>query len=139
MEFCQIVLIDDDRLYTEVVKRRLCAFGFQNKVRVFLDGTPAIEYLNALSTDQNSKETILILLDLKMPVMDGWTFLDEFGKFDYQFKERFKIVVITNFLGMEQRNRAIAYKEVIGYYHKPFNKTSVRGILEDLKVSFYEE
>ena len=74
MEFCQIVLIDDDRLYTEVVKRRLCAFGFQNKVRVFLDGTPAIEYLNALSKDQNSKETILILLDLKMPVMDGHLF-----------------------------------------------------------------
>lgn len=139
MEFSEIVLIDDDKLYTEVVKRRLCGFGFRNKVRVFLDGTPAIEYIRALSNNLNFQETILILLDLKMPVMDGWAFLDEFGKFDYQFKERFKIVVITNFIGMEQRNRAIAYKEVIGYYHKPFNKTSVRGILEDLKVSFYEE
>jgi|GEM_PF-1906556 len=139
MDFSEIVLIDDDKLYTEVVKRRLCGFGFRNKVRVFLDGGPAIDYLKSIQHGLNENDTFLLLLDLKMPVMDGWAFLDEFGKFDYEFRQQFKIVVITNFIGMEQRNRAIAYKEVIGYYHKPFNKTSVRGILEDLKVSFYEE
>ncbi|WP_268035356.1 response regulator [Algoriphagus sp. PAP.12] len=139
MDFSEIVLIDDDKLYTEVVRKRLCSFGFKNNVKIFFDGSRAIDHLKELSKRLFDQKDRLILLDLKMPVLDGWGFLDEFGKFDFQFKEHFKIVVITNFIGMEQRNRAIAYKEVIGYYHKPFNKTSIRGILEDLKVSFQEE
>ncbi|EMF79611.1 response regulator receiver domain protein [Leptospira weilii serovar Topaz str. LT2116] len=72
-------LIDDDSIYIMIAKRFLKKDGRIAKLRDFQDGELALQELQTLSSDREELPDA-ILLDINMPFMDGWQFLDEFKK-----------------------------------------------------------
>jgi CheY-like chemotaxis protein len=98
------------------------------------NGEDALNYfddlkLNNLGTEI-SRYPQLIFLDLNMPVMGGWEFLDCFSKEDYrtQFKDC-KVIVLSSTIDPDDINKAKTYPMVLDFLSKPISKE----MLEDLK------
>ena len=72
-------IIDDDPIFVFGVKKIMEIIGFSKSLMVFRNGEEALNNLKAIIS-ANEKLPDVILLDLNMPILDGWQFLDEFVK-----------------------------------------------------------
>lgn len=127
---CKILIVDDDPTclflhQSLIVKSGLCANPKQ-----FLNGEEAFEYLEAYEGDQDS---FLVLLDLAMPVMNGWEFLDKLEQTTFPFKV--DVAVVTSSIDKSDRIRAEKSPLVSAYLIKPiFNLDELRKIVNDSNV-----
>lgn len=70
-------VVDDDKIFLYGIKRMMKLIGFCENLMVFHDGEEALEYLKPL-IEAGDVVPEVILLDINMPIMDGWQFLDAF-------------------------------------------------------------
>lgn len=121
-------IIDDDPIFIFGAKRIMELANFCKSFMVFHNGKKAIENLKPLMV---SGENIpqLILLDLNMPVMDGWQFLDEFTKIPTDSKTM--LYIVTSSIDPEDIKRAKSYEVVSNYIVKPITVAKLDEILEE--------
>lgn len=91
-KFNKVLLVDDDKINNYINLRLIRRIGLSEEIIVTNNGQEAITYLK--TCDKNELPT-LILLDINMPVMDGFEFLEEYEKFKFNTVERPMIVVLT--------------------------------------------
>lgn len=123
-------IVDDDPIYVFATKKVMRMAGFCESFLVFKNGKEALESLSAIVLE-GSKMPEVILLDLNMPVMDGWQFLDEFTQI--QPPQKITIYIVTSSINPEDVERAKAYEDVANYIVKPVSEKSLYDILEDFK------
>lgn len=114
-------IIDDDHIYQLVMKRTLEQTGMVRSILQFYDGEQAIDFFKD-KTHSVDVLPQLILLDINMPYMNGWQFLDEFAKIDFKLDYKLTIYVVTSSSTKEDMNRAKQYSIVTGYHVKPVTK-----------------
>ncbi len=88
------------------------------------NGREAIDYLDSVA---GTTDEVLVLLDLNMPEMNGWDFLETCKERPYS--EKIRVVVVTSSLFREDQKKAEAYEQVIGYFTKPLNTQNCQEIL----------
>ncbi|MFN3996518.1 two-component system response regulator [Algoriphagus sp.] len=136
----EVYLVDDDAIVRMVAGKILKNIEFKNPIFGFENGKIAIEEITRKVSENGLEffsEKILLLLDINMPVMDAWAFLDEFKKFDQEIKKHFLISIITSSIDTSDKVKAFSYKEVSDYITKPLTG---KHILEFLtKHNLYEE
>ncbi|KYG71949.1 response regulator [Roseivirga echinicomitans] len=121
-------IIDDDPIFVFGAKRMMELADFCNGFMVFQDGRKALDGLSAIVASGNNLPE-LILLDLNMPVMDGWQFLDEFTKI--KTDKKITLYIVSSSIDSEDFNKAETYKVVSNYIVKPITMDALKGILED--------
>ncbi|MFT6216455.1 MAG: CheY-like chemotaxis protein [Roseivirga sp.] len=122
-------IIDDDPIFIFGVKRMMHLSNFCENFIVFHNGKVAIEGIEAnVSTGIELPD--VILLDLNMPVMDGWQFLDRFVLIPT--KKRVAIYIVTSSIDIEDLNKAKNYEAVSNYIVKPISIEKLQGILVEL-------
>ncbi|WP_339607878.1 response regulator [uncultured Roseivirga sp.] len=121
-------IIDDDPIFVFGAKRMMELAGFCNGFMVFQDGRKALDGLSAIVASGNNLPE-LILLDLNMPVMDGWQFLDEFTKI--KTHKRITLYIVSSSIDNEDFKKAETYEVVSNYIVKPITMDALKGILED--------
>lgn len=125
-----IILIEDDEIDAEAIIRAFRAIGVATRTTRFTDGKVAIDTLRGPLGVQLQNEPYLILLDLNMPRMNGFAFLDELRK-DAALK-RSIVFALTG--SSEEADRAAAYdRRVAGYLVKAsqgFEYSALRELLE---------
>jgi len=89
-----ILLIDDDPINNFLNVRLLDSLSVADEVKVCMNGLEALEFLNRLS-QQNDHFPDLILLDINMPVLDGFEFLKAFNELEISKHDAIKIVMLT--------------------------------------------
>lgn len=122
----RVLLIDDneaDNFYHQYV---IDEAGLTEEVRSFTYADEALAYLKDLPLAEEQVD--LLFLDLNMPRMNGFQFLEEYKRLTPKQQARFGVVLLTNSLNSSERSQAVAYKEVLAFYNKPLEE----GILEDL-------
>ncbi|TGK36076.1 response regulator [Leptospira gomenensis] len=124
-------LIDDDSIYIMIAKRFLEKDGRTKKLRDFQDGEIALQQLQSLSGDKDELPDA-ILLDINMPFMDGWQFLDEFKKIRGDLAKNVKIFMVSSSVDERDIVKANSFPEVKGYLSKPLTQDHIQKLYNDL-------
>jgi len=96
--------VDDDKTFNFLHARMLEISGISDQIRTTLNGVQALELLKKSSLEENLPD--VILLDLSMPVMDGFGFLEAFKNADIPDKDSISIIVVTSSSDNRDRNKA---------------------------------
>jgi CheY-like chemotaxis protein len=116
-----IFLIDDDVLVNFLNQETIKDSYPDINVRSFESATDALESIKKLINTFNSSLPQLILLDINMPVMDGWEFLEEFDQLPQHLLNHCKVIIHTSSIDPRDIEKAKSYPAVIDYITKPLN------------------
>jgi CheY-like chemotaxis protein len=116
----RVLLVDDDAIYIFGLSRLLSMKKIADEVVSKTNGLEALEYLNTIG-DEAELLPHVIFLDLNMPIMDGWEFLDEFVKLKKEVTEIIQIFVISSSIAQSDMIRVKEYPVVKEYLIKPVN------------------
>ncbi len=111
------LLIDDDKVINYVNKIVLSQCGFTNNPEIFTDARMALDYLN---NHHSSYDKFIILLDINMPEMDGWEFLDIVSQADY--KDKLVVFMLTSSMAKEDVQKSKTYDMVHDFISKPMTE-----------------
>ncbi len=111
-------IVDDDEIYVYGLKRLVAIHDLCKNLLVFNNGEEAIKYLKPIMANADQLPDI-ILLDINMPIMDGWDFLNEFIKIEANLSKKITIYMITSSINNEDIEKAKTYSEVSNYFVKP--------------------
>tara|TARA_R110000868_G_scaffold51116_5_gene162405 strand:- start:260 stop:670 length:411 start_codon:yes stop_codon:yes gene_type:complete len=119
-----ILCVDDDPITLMLCKKVIGKTTFSNKIITAQNGEEALSYFDTIKNDfeVNNKSTPLpqlIFLDLNMPVMGGWEFLDIFNTSNYSNFNTIKVVVLSSTIDPEDLQKASTYPMVIDFLSKP--------------------
>jgi CheY-like chemotaxis protein len=115
-----IWVVDDDPIYQIIVNKIIQKSELFLNVSSFKNGKDAID---ALENSLENKEALpnIILLDINMPIMDGWEFMEEMVGLKSQINETINIYIVSSSIALEDKNKAKNYTEIIAYLSKPIN------------------
>lgn len=122
-----IMIVDNDQVNSFVLKNIITRNYADAKVELLPDGAEALEELKRLDSS-SGKFPAVILLDIYMPVMDGFEFLDAYMK-EYAHKESI-IFAMSNSLIKEDQQKANEYEVVKGFITKPLIYNNIEFIIE---------
>jgi CheY-like chemotaxis protein len=126
-----VCVVDDDAVYQFVIRSQIESYGLARKILVFSDGELAISFLK--ETMENTEELPdIILLDLNMPIMDGWEFLDEYLMLRPKLGKKINIYVVTSSINQTDIDRAKSISEVTDYIVKPINEQMLTDMFAKL-------
>ncbi len=112
-------LIDDDSIYTYTMERMLSNGGYCNNLVIFKDGEDAIEYFKSITAADADKIPDVIFLDVNMPVMGGWEFLEEFSQLKPTLAKNVTIYVVSSSVFASDIDKAKSISAVSDYIIKP--------------------
>ena len=128
-----ILLVDDspaDNEFHSIIIRKadVC-----NHIRIAEDGVKAIEYIKNSFKPGNEDEypkANLIFLDINMPRMNGFEFLEAYHKLNEKYKTSIVIAMLTTSLNPEDRTRAMMSGEISDFENKPLTKTMLLNVIQ---------
>ena len=119
--FDLIFLVDDDPINNLINRRLLGKAGIGDHIEEFLGANEALEKIKFV----DPTETLLIFLDINMPVLNGWEFLDAYG---LNFPERKDtIVILSSSIDFQDRQKAMEYPIVSGFLEKPLSLEKINS------------
>jgi len=124
-----ILLVDDDEGTNFLHKLILKEADIAENILVALNGEQALEIIN--NVDNKYPQPELIFLDINMPKMNGWEFLDEYQKYDESRKNEHIIVMLTVSLNPDDKKKAGSIPEITGFMSKPLNMEMLELILKN--------
>ncbi|MDX1601667.1 MAG: response regulator [Salinimicrobium sediminis] len=111
-----VVVIDDDAVVLFLHKVLIQKSSLPSNVNAFSNAGQALEFMRQRSTRKN----LLIFLDINMPDINGWDFLDYLNRLS--FSKKIFVVMVTSSINRSDRNRAEQYPLILDYLEKPLSK-----------------
>ena len=129
----KILLVEDDPIAVMLCKSVISRQGIVRNIETARDGQKALDYYQSLLDENaNSGQLLfpeLILLDLNMPVMGGWEFLDVFLKKYFAYCKNTRVVILSSSIVPEDEERARDYDIVVDFLSKPIRKDHLSKML----------
>ena len=122
-----ICIIDDDPIYQFLIKKIIAISKTEYAVVCYSN---AKEALSNFTLDTNKNLPEIILLDIQMPLMDGWDFMEEIDKF---LTDETAIYIVSSSISSEDQERAKTFSKIKGYYSKPIDSNTILEITKHHK------
>ncbi len=117
-----ILCVDDDPITLMLCKMVITKSSFSNKIDTAKNGEEALKYFDSLLLAKNLNKPQLIFLDLNMPIIDGWEFLDHFNTLKYSDFHQIKVIILSSTIDPEDLKKSKKYPMVIDFLSKPISK-----------------
>lgn len=127
----KVCLIDDDDIYQFLVKKELKDSKMVDNTMVFSNGSKALDFITS-AQDKPDELPDIIFLDINMPIMDGWEFLDRFIPLRPRLSKEITILIVTSSFDPDDMKRAKKYSEISDYIVKPVKRNHLVNVLRGL-------
>jgi two-component system, chemotaxis family, chemotaxis protein CheY len=124
-----IFLVDDDHIYQFTAKKTLESMGLPGQVSIFTDGEQAIKYIKEHISQPEAMPDV-IFLDINMPVMDGWQFVEEYQKLS--LPKKVALYMVSSSVDETDMKRSKEYHVIDDYIIKPVGRSRFEQLLSFL-------
>lgn len=124
-------IIDDDDVYINLIKKIIDLKNLSQNLLIFKNGKEALNYFKPIlenTSDDSFPE--IILLDLNMPVMDGWNFLEAFMEIKTGRDIKTTLYIVSSSINPFDLERAKTYSLVTDYLIKPVNISQFEALFK---------
>ena len=123
----KVVLIDDDEVANFIYGKVIANAEISQDITTFQSASDGLDYINRC-IEGKEKLPQIIFLDINMPVMNGWDFLNEYKKVPTHIRNQINIFMLSSSLYQEDIDKAKSFKEVNDYITKPLTKEKLLEI-----------
>jgi YesN/AraC family two-component response regulator len=127
------LLIDDDEVSNALTHQIIRHLNFAKEVKICLNGAQAVEYVKEFALNNNNESPELILIDITMPVMDGFEFIEIYNQLIFSNQEKVTQVILTSSSDLNNIRKA-KKMGVDDYLIKPLTKNTVLQLLQHNRI-----
>ncbi|GAA4241012.1 response regulator [Winogradskyella psychrotolerans] len=126
-----ICVVDDDDIYQFTIVKILKSIDLDKKISLFSDGEEALEFL--IDNLYNNEELPdIIFLDINMPIMDGFQFMEEYVKIKPKLNKKIIIYMVSSSVDPVDIERAKNISDISDYIIKPIKAGQLQEIMANL-------
>ena len=123
-----IWVVDDDVIYQTIINKLIKKSGVFSAYSSFMNGKEALNTLKSTIGEIDLLPDI-ILLDINMPVMDGWEFMEEIKMIKSKISKKIIIYIVSSSIAIEDKNKSKTFADIIGYIPKPISVDDLLSIV----------
>lgn len=126
-----VMLVDDNQIDNYINEMIIKGTGFAENVFSYSGAMSSLDFFkNIKAISKLSKELLpsYLFLDINMPILDGFQFLDEFAEFSPLLKQEIKIVILTTSANPTDIKKARNYNGVVKFLHKPLTEQDLYNL-----------
>lgn len=127
-DFDWVLLVDDDKINNYINERLIKKLNLASQINVAFNGEEALEALEQLITTE-SKSNGFIFLDINMPVMDGFEFLEVFKEKYQSINGKVTIVMLTTSTNSKDLEK-VKSAGIAGYINKPLTEQKILELFQ---------
>lgn len=117
----RFIVVDDDRSNNLICEYSLRRFSAIPEIKTYLDPELALHFIREAYADLQSDTPTMLLLDINMPILSGWDFLEIFKDLPDVVKQQFTIYILSSSIDQRDQERAITNPLVTGFLSKPLS------------------
>ncbi len=129
----RFVIIDDDAFNNKICSVTIEKISKEADVISFLDPIQGFNFI-AEQFDIDKERTAILLLDINMPVMNGWEFLERYDTLADEVKSRIKVYILSSSVDKRDIERARTNKNVVHYLVKPLTRETIKQVMEGQSI-----
>jgi CheY-like chemotaxis protein len=125
-----VMLIDDNEIDNLINQKMIEATAIAEKIYTHTGAKSGLEFLKNMEKLEIADQILpdLIFLDIDMPLMDGFQFMDEFEKLGPFVKKKCKVIMLTSSINPQDYNRAKKYPNIKLFLNKPLSFETINSI-----------
>ncbi|SKB36474.1 Response regulator receiver domain-containing protein [Salegentibacter holothuriorum] len=130
----EVIIVDDDKIVVFIQQKMITNHDIASNPISFSKADVALDYLNE---QRKEKKNFLIFLDINMPNMNGWDFLNYLE--NHEEKSNYHVVMVTSSINSKDKKEAEKYSMVRAFIEKPIASSDCEKIKEIPEISHFFE
>lgn len=127
-----ICIVDNDEIYKFTMRKTIEMNKLARKVLIFSDGEEALEFItDNLGNNQDLPD--VIFLDINMPIMDGFQFMQEYIKIKPRVGKKITIYMVSSSVDADDIEKANEKSDIAGYFIKPIKASELNDIIAEIE------
>lgn len=123
----RIAIVDDDTIFQFTTKVKIEKLELAESIEIYNDGEEIFEFLKDAEEDELPE---ILLLDINMPIVDGWDFLELYASIPDEVKSKIKIYMLSSSINPVDLEKAENHPHISKYITKPISDTVLQEILK---------
>lgn len=122
-----IMLIDDDKTFNMLTSMVIKRYITDANLLIYASALTALEYIEA-NIDNSSALPVFIFLDIRMPQIDGFEFLEKLNTYHQDHIQKIRVAMLTSSLYITDQEKAFSYKQVKYFLEKPLHVQKLKEL-----------
>ncbi|UXP30556.1 response regulator [Reichenbachiella agarivorans] len=123
----KVAVIDDDQVFQLIIKKQIEMKNFDCEILNFYNGQEAFDFFKA-NVGEDDKLPDLVMLDVNMPVKNGWDFLQDYQTLPVEMRKKISLYMVTSSVIQSDIDKANDNENIISFVSKPITNDKLEEI-----------